>query len=112
MEKPTPLDLVTELTAFLQGELPEGYNVAPELMPRLTQAQADSVVWYLGNLYTPIPDHVIRCDECGQLYDSHAEGHFFDHGRPPHSFCGSCFESSASTAKAREGRRLEKSRIR
>ena len=110
MSATTPLDLVTDLTAFLTGQPVAGIALTDStLQPRLTQAQADTVVWYLANLYTSIPDHILRCDQCGQLYDSHQEGRFFDHGRPPHSFCHSCLDSAPAITKAREARRLEKS---
>ena len=83
------LDRVQELYDFLQGTLPEGYEVTTRKIPNLTPDRAWTVVWYLGNLNWEVPDYIERCDDCGELFNSESEGSFREKG-PPHHLCGSC----------------------
>ena len=71
-----PVDLVEELFEFLQGRLPDGYRIPDDHLPRLSEDQAWTVVWYLGNLYYAIPDHIERCDQCGRIFNTWSEGSF------------------------------------
>ena len=89
-EKP-PLDRVQELFDFLQGVVPDGHEIAAELVPHLSPDQAWTVVWFLGNCYWQIPDHIERCDVCGELFDSHAAGGYVEDG-PPYHFCEPCWD--------------------
>ena len=78
-----------ELFAFLQGDIPDGYKIAAEHIPRLTADQAWTVIWYLGNQYWRVPDTIERCDVCGELFDSNCEGGYTEEG-PPYHFCEAC----------------------
>ncbi|ODU24143.1 MAG: hypothetical protein ABS95_02215 [Verrucomicrobia bacterium SCN 57-15] len=85
-----PLEQTREIFAFLQGKIPEGYTI-PELeIPKLTADQAWTVIWYLGNLYWEVTDHIERCDVCGDLYDTWRSGETLDYGDGPYSFCDDC----------------------
>lgn len=82
-----------ELFDFLQGKVPKGYKIPRKNRPKLTADQAWTVMWYLGNQYWQVPDHIERCDVCGDIYDSHAEGDCLDFGKAPYHFCESCQSS-------------------
>lgn len=88
-----------ELFEFLQGNIPSGYHLAAESIPRLTPEQAWTVIWYLQNKYWQVPDHIERCDICGNLYDSWREGETLDFGKPPHFVCDGCTFSYEATEK-------------
>lgn len=88
--KPDDVDRVRELFSFLQGTVPPGYHVQDERVPQLTADQAWAVVWYVQELHWQVPDSIERCDLCGELFDSDAEGGYTDDG-PQHDFCcGAC----------------------
>lgn len=105
LREDTALERTQELFKFLQGTSPDDYHVAPRSMPRLSPSQAWTVIWYLGNQYWQVPDHIERCDVCGTLYDSHNAGDCLDYGRPPYSFCDDCMEDEKYAKKLkRRGR--------
>ena len=111
-KKPTDLEVVEELYRFLQGEIPEGYQIRDERLPRLTPDQAWTVVWYLGNLYRQIPDRIERCELCGDIYDTWQEGETNDHRPGPVFVCGMCINSEEAQRQRRIGRKLERNRER
>lgn len=84
------IELAEELFDFLQGTVPGGYVLVKDSIPKLTPSQAWTVIWYLGNLYWQVPDHICRCGVCGDLYDSDYEGDYLDGGEPPYFFCETC----------------------
>lgn len=88
-KKPSDLDRTQEIFDFLQGRIPTGYKIPEVEVPHLDPEQAWIVVWYLGNLYWKIPDHIYRCDGCGCLFDGRSEGGHSDSG-PLYHFCDSC----------------------
>lgn len=90
-----------QLYEFLQGHDPEGFKIARHLMPKLTADQAWTVIWYLGNQYWQVTDHVERCGVCGNLYNSWNSGDCLDYGRAPHFFCDSCMNGEAYRRKSR-----------
>ena len=73
-QEQTALEFVAELHEFLQGVVPDGYRLAPDAVPKLTADQAWTVVWYLGNRYRQVPDHIERCGVCDVLFDTKREG--------------------------------------
>jgi hypothetical protein len=100
-KNPDPLALTEELFAFLQGKVPEGYKVGRRRIPHLSEDQAWTVIWYLGNLYQQIPDFIERCGVCGTLYNTEREGNCLDYGRAPYFFCGNCMDTEQWKRKAR-----------
>lgn len=84
------LDITEELFEFLQGRAPEGYRIQKGHMPKLTQDQAWTAIWYLGNLYWQVKDYIERCCVCGSLYDSERSGDCLDYGKAPYHFCDNC----------------------
>lgn len=89
-DKKSDLEMTEELLEFLQGNMPEGTFVPHKTRARLTREQAWTVIWYLGNQYWQVTDHIEKCDICGSLYDTWSEGSTLDYGKFPYSFCGSC----------------------
>jgi len=85
---PSDLSRVQELFDFLQGKVPEGYEISEANMPKLTPDQAWMTVYYLANSYWQVPDHIVRCDGCGVLYDTNSEGRYSEK-REMH-LCESC----------------------
>jgi hypothetical protein len=45
---------------------------------KLSRNKAFSVVYYLQEHFPVIPDHIEKCDTCGELYDTHSSGHHSD----------------------------------
>ncbi len=97
MSKPTDLERTEELFAFLQGTVPEGFQIDP--VPKLTADQAWTVIWYLGEMHWQVPDYIERCDVCGDLFDSNGEGDCLDYGEAPYHFCGECEYTNEYEAK-------------
>lgn len=77
--KSTDLEMTEELFEFLQGRL-----------PKLTPDQAWVVIWYLGELYWQVTDHIERCGVCGNLFDINNSGDCLDFGKAPYQFCDNC----------------------
>jgi len=100
-ENKSDLEVALELSSFLQGNLPKGWKVPKKDMPKLTAAQAYTVIWYLGNLYRTISDYISACDLCGTLFDESREGDVLDYGRGPVHFCDSCMNSNEWYRKAK-----------
>jgi hypothetical protein len=84
------VDRTQELFDFLQGEVPENCRIDPARVPRLSSDQAWTVIWYLGNQYWQVTDHIERCGVCGDLFDTHSGGDCLDYGKPPYHFCENC----------------------
>ncbi len=107
----TDLERTEELFAFLQGVVPDGYQIPDTKVPQLNEEQAWTVIWYLGNLYWRVTDHVERCDVCGDLYDSESEGTCFDSGGPPYHFCDACENGPEAVTKQRQERAARKRKL-
>lgn len=99
--KKSDLERTQELLDFLMGVFPDRYKIPKKQRPKLTREQAFTVIWYLGNQYWQVTDHVEKCDVCGALYDAHREGACLDYGRAPYSFCDNCISSEEFHKKNR-----------
>lgn len=70
-------DKVDELFKYLTDEkIPEG--VCVKSRPKLSRNKAWNLIWFLQEVTHCLPDHIERCDFCGQLYDSQSEGYCLD----------------------------------
>ncbi|MFA5262373.1 MAG: hypothetical protein WC378_01010 [Opitutaceae bacterium] len=107
-ENDDDLGKTQELFEFLQGRTPDGYVIGPDHMPKLTPDQAATVIWYLGNQYWKVTDHVERCDVCGDWYDTWCEGATIDCPPVPIFFCGNCCDGEEAQRKRRIQRGLER----
>jgi len=97
----TDLERTEELFDFLQGKVPKGCTIARKRRPLLTQDQAWTVIWYLGNLYWQVTDRIERCCVCGGLFDTGNEGESLDYGKAPYHFCDNCLGSDEYALKLR-----------
>jgi hypothetical protein len=71
---------------YLQGEeLLDGVKCE---LPKLTSDKAFEVIWYLQEIAHFLPSKYERCDNCGDLYNSDAEG--INCERDGKCYCGYC----------------------
>lgn len=82
------LEWVQEFFCFLQGSVPHEITLGRGHRPRLTAKQAFSVIYYLQEHFPLLPDRIERCDSCGQLYDSNAQGYYSENREK--FFCYMC----------------------
>lgn len=94
------LERTQELYDLLRGKTPGNCRYKKSHQPKLTDDQAWTVIWWLGNQYWQVRDYIERCCVCGDLYDSEREGDCLDYGRAPYHFCDSCISSDAYVKKA------------
>ena len=90
-DKKTNLEQAQDLFDFLQGKMPEGYNVKHP--PQLSAEQAFSVIWFIGEEGLHISDSIERCGVCGDLFDTDLEG-IYREDVPPYFFCLDCQETT------------------
>jgi hypothetical protein len=106
------LENTRELFDFLRGNVPEGYEIDAGHVPKLTADQAATVIWFLGNMYWKVTDHVERCDVCGEWYNTWCEGECVDCPPAPYFFCGNCMDGEEAQRKRRIERGLERAKKR
>jgi len=80
---------INTLYKYLQGTLPKGVEC---FAPKLSEEDAFSVIWFLQECIGCLPSKYERCDDCGDIYNSEAEGHHSElNGK---SYCGGCWDSN------------------
>jgi hypothetical protein len=100
------IEWITEFYNFLQGEVPETIRLGRGHKPRLTAAQANTVIWYLQEHFALLPDHIEQCSSCKEYFDSYSQGHHSElTGK--HYCCESCeppglYEREERAAKRRD----------
>lgn len=88
-EKEIGIEQVQEIYDMLTGRaLPEGISLGRGNAPKLTEKKAFAVIWFLQEHLRILPDHIERCDECGDLFDTHRQGDY-DEKSGKH-WCGNC----------------------
>jgi len=80
------LEQVVEFQEFLMGKR-LGLQLRPSGQPKLTQKNANRVIWYLQEVLRILPDNYEMCDECGELYDSDCCGYVGDDDL---NYCDNC----------------------
>jgi len=82
------LELVTEFYNFLQGVVPENISIGNGHKPKMSEKKAYSIIWYLQEHFSILPDNIEQCSVCKSLYDHNSEGiHWATKGK---NFCGAC----------------------
>lgn len=85
------MDWIREFNSFLLGELPEGISIPDENLVKLTPNQAYSVLWYLREHFSILPDNFTKCDNCNYIFDDGKEGYYSEIGNEiGHAFCAGC----------------------
>lgn len=85
------MDWIQEFNEFLQGKLPENISIPDEDIVKLTPNQAYSVLWYLREHFSILPDNFVKCDNCDDIFDDGKEGYYSEKGNDiGHHFCGAC----------------------
>jgi len=84
----TDINWVNEFYEFLQGNCPDCIKLTSHNQPKLTEKKSFAIIWYLQEHMRILPDHIERCDICGELFDTWQEGiHWESKGR---HYCGGC----------------------
>jgi hypothetical protein len=87
--KDSDLEKINEFYRFLTGEeVPEGIFILRGHAPKMSEKKAFSIIWYLQEHFSIFPDHIERCDTCGNLYNSDSEGIYWE--SKGKFFCGGC----------------------
>lgn len=81
----TDLEWVQEFYEFLQGDPPA--NILTNKI-KLSKNKAFTIIWYLQEQFSILPDHICQCDRCGDLYDSYEEGYHSE--KKSKFYCGNC----------------------
>lgn len=78
-----------ELFEWLKGgEQPKTLLSPKRDQPKLSKRQAWHLIWFLQEFTGVIPDHFELCHGCGEVFDSYAEGVYWESkGR---HYCGAC----------------------
>lgn len=83
------VEKLTEFYRFLTGEeMPGGIKMSRGHAPKMTEKKAWSIIWFLQEHLSVFPDHIERCDVCGELFDGWSEGIYWE-SKGKH-FCGCC----------------------
>lgn len=69
----TDLQWMNEFYEFMQGENPSSISVKNL---NLSQSEAFTIIWYLQEHFSILPDNIEKCDSCNELFDSNSEGYY------------------------------------
>lgn len=88
------LQWILEFYEFMQGEIPDGIGLGGTEM-NLTQDQAFTIIWYLQEHFSILPDNIEKCSDCGELYDTNCSGEYMEiEGK---HYCDGCIDNSEAT---------------
>ena len=102
------LEWITEFYEFMQGDIPEGIGLGGTEM-NLTQDQAFTIIWYLQEHFSILPDNIEKCSDCGERYDVDSGGEYMEiEGK---HYCGGCIDNSEATYCYGCGREMYKNEV-
>ena len=84
----TDVDRVQEFFDFLTGTVPDGISFGRGHQPKMSENKAWSVIWYLQEHFSIIPDHIERCSVCDVVFDSWKSGHYSE--KTGKHYCTGC----------------------
>ncbi len=101
---------IDEFYLFLQGDVPDGIEIRNPV--KLSPKKAMSIIWYLQEHFSILPDNIEQCSVCKDLYDSQATGYHSE--IKDKLYCGICMppfidEKEEKIIERRE-RKINKSR--
>ena len=82
------LEWIEEFYKFLQGTCPDSITLPRGHQPKMTSKKAFSIIWYLQEHFSILPDRVEKCSNCDGLYDADSEGLYWE-AKGKH-FCDGC----------------------
>lgn len=83
------LEKINEFYRFLTGEeMPDKISIRKGHKPNMSEKKAFAIIWYLQEHLSVLPDHIERCDVCGELYDEHSSGIYWE--TKGKNYCGGC----------------------
>lgn len=82
------LEWLNEFYEFLQGNVPEGMTLGRGHGVKLSKNKSFTIILYLQEHLSVFPDHIEKCSECGQLYDSYSTG--FHSEKTGKFYCSGC----------------------
>jgi len=82
------LEWINEFYQFLQGESPETIKIGKTNQPKLSPKKAFTIIWYLQEHFSVLPDHIEQCSVCKELYDSNNSGIYWE--SKGKFYCGGC----------------------
>lgn len=87
--KRTDLEWLEEFYEFLMGnKIPEGISITRGHIPKMTTKKAMTIIWYLQEHLSVLPDNIEKCSVCDSLYDTNATGIYWE-SKGKH-YCGGC----------------------
>mgnify|MGYP001483819723 CR=1 FL=1 len=92
-ENENKLDIANKIFDFLRGfpYQDKKDSELPLFSPNLSTDQAWDIIYFLQTSVHILPDTIERCDDCGKLFDSEAEGGVSDDGE--HIYCETCINN-------------------
>lgn len=88
-KKFTDIDFITEFYDFLKGSsIPEGMSIARGHRPKMSAKKASTIIWFLQEQFSILPDHIEQCDVCESFFDSWSSGIYWE-TKGKH-YCGGC----------------------
>lgn len=86
----TDLEWISEFYEFLKGNSPDKINDGKPVVS-LSSKDAFSIIWYLQEHLSVLPDNIEKCDNCDEIYDSYSSGYYSEKGNDiGHFFCNAC----------------------
>ena len=85
------LEWIAEFYEFMQGNIPDGIGLGDTVM-NLTKDQAFTIIWYLQEHFSILPDNIEKCNDCGELYDADSSGEYFE--IESKHYCSGCIDNS------------------
>ncbi|MEN6413455.1 MAG: hypothetical protein ABFC84_11985 [Veillonellales bacterium] len=82
------LDWVNEFYKFLMGEIPNGIYFGKGHAVKLSPNKAYSIIYYLQEHFSLLPDTIEQCSKCKDLYDSCSSGYYSDENEK--FYCDNC----------------------
>jgi hypothetical protein len=82
------LEKIDEFFRFLTGKVPDQISLTRGHAPKMSKKKAFTIIWYLQEHLSIFPDHIDKCDNCGELFDSDSEGIYWE--TKGKDYCGGC----------------------
>jgi hypothetical protein len=82
------LQWIEEFYNFLSGVMPKEITLVRGHKPKMSRKKAFAIIWYLQEHFPLLPDHIEKCDNCDNIYDS-GSGEIYWETKGKY-YCGGC----------------------